>query len=68
MYKPKKHQEGKEFFIGCCATDIAMCFILKDVGTNMAKDDGERPYFTSTNENFWLNEAKDALRESKDYE
>ena len=64
----KHKQEGKEFFIGCVATDIALCFTLKTLGTDMAKEDGHSPYFTSTNENFWLCEAKDSLKKSKEYE
>lgn len=67
MYQ-KKYHFGKEFFIGCVATDISMCFILKDLGTNLAKENNDRPYFTSTNENFWLCEAKEALKESKLYD
>lgn len=64
MYEPRRHF-GKEFFIGCVSTDIAMCFILKDLGTNIAKENGDRPYFRSSNENFWLAEAKEDLRKAR---
>ena len=67
MYKKHK-EEGKEFFIGCVATDISMCFIMKDLGVNLAKENNEPSYFHSHNENFWLCEAKDALKKAKEHE
>lgn len=61
----KEPNSCKEYYVGCIATDITMCFILKDIGTNIAKDNGDSPYFLSSNENHWLAEAKEDIKQAK---
>lgn len=61
----KEPNSCKEYYIGCIATDITMCFILKDLGTNIAKGNGDKSYFLSSNENHWLAEAKEEIKQAK---
>ena len=43
---------------------------MKSLGSDLKKEDPNKHaiYFSSTNENFWLSEAKDALKKSHDYD